>query len=762
MEKFPADALGAIRTYYQALPQRLSALRKRLGRPLTLAEKILFAHCDTPGCGVDLPERGVTTVNLRPDRVAMQDATAQMAILQFISAGRRTTAVPTTIHCDHLIRAKLGARQDLMVSDSTNYEVYQFLASAGAKYGMGFWKPGSGIIHQVVLENYAFPGGLIIGTDSHTPNAGGLGMLAIGVGGADAVDVMVGMPWELLWPKLVGVRLTGELSGWASGKDVILKLAGMLTVSGGTNKIIEYFGPGTRAISCTAKATITNMGAELGATTSVFPFDVRMADYLRATGRADLAQLAEGAAADLVADPEVALDPLKYYDQVVEIDLSKLQPQVVGPHTPDLTRNISDLAADVKKYDYPAQLTAALIGSCTNSSYEDIGRAAHVARQARAHGLKARVPFLVTPGSEQVRATIERDGLLADLEAIGATVLANACGPCIGQWERTDMAKGTKNSILTSYNRNFPARNDGNPSTHSFIASPEVVTAYALTGTLDMDPVNQGVVLEDGSVLKLLPPSGVEFPVQGFDAGVSGYVAPTDAPEKVVLRVDPLSERLALLEPFTPVDKTLGYQDLPVLLKAWGKCTTDHISPAGPWLKFRGHLDRISDNMFTGANNVFSDKPGTGYNVYTDQAGQPLPALARDYKSRGQGWVAIGDKNYGEGSSREHAAMSPRFLACRVVLVRSFARIHETNLKKQGVLPLVFADPADYECILKNDRLTFLALDLLAPGTSVQVRVQHRDGTVTNFQALHSLTLEQIAWFQAGSALNLIRQQHSG
>lgn len=760
MEKFPADALGAIRTYYQALPQKLSTLRKRLGQPLTLAEKILFAHCDVPGCGADLPERGVTTVNLRPDRVAMQDATAQMAILQFISAGRRTTAVPTTLHCDHLIRAKVGARQDLMVSDSANHEVYQFLASAGAKYGMGFWKPGSGIIHQVVLENYAFPGGLIIGTDSHTPNAGGLGMLAIGVGGADAVDVMVGMPWELLWPNLVGVHLTGELSGWASGKDVILKLAGMLTVSGGTNKIIEYFGPGTRAISCTAKATITNMGAELGATTSVFPFDVRMADYLRATGRADLAQMAEKTAANLVADPEVALDPLKYYDQVVEIDLSQLQPQMVGPHTPDLTRDISDLAADVKKYAYPSQLTAALIGSCTNSSYEDIGRAAHVARQARARGLKARVPFLVTPGSEQVRATIERDGLLADLEAIGATVLANACGPCIGQWERPDMPKGTKNSILTSYNRNFPARNDGNPSTHSFIASPEVVTAYALTGTLDRDPVNQGVVLEDGSILKLLPPSGVEFPVQGFDTGASGYVPPTDTPEKVELRVDPHSERLALLEPFTPVDKVTAYQDLPILLKAQGKCTTDHISPAGPWLKFRGHLDRISDNMFTGANNAFSDKAGTGYNVYTGLAGQPLPALARDYKARGQGWVAVGDKNYGEGSSREHAAMSPRFLGCRVVLVRSFARIHETNLKKQGVLPLMFADPADYERILIDDRLTFLGLDRLTPGDPVPVRVQHADGTVTNFPALHSLTVEQIAWFQAGSALNLIRQQH--
>jgi len=759
MEKHPADALPTIRTYYEKIGARLSSIRTRLGRPLTLAEKILFAHWEDKGEG--LPERGKTTANLRPDRVAMQDATAQMAILQFMTAGRSETAVPTTVHCDHLIRAKVGAFKDLEIAENSNKEVYDFLASAANKYGMGFWKPGSGIIHQVVLENYAFPGGLMIGTDSHTPNAGGLGMLAIGVGGADAVDVMVGFPWELLWPRLVGVKLTGKPTGWTSGKDVILKLAGMLTVAGGTNKIIEYFGPGTEALSCTAKATITNMGAELGATTSVFPFDKRMADYLRVTGRTEIAALAEDVRTHLTADPDVLNDPTRYYDEVVEIDLSRLEPQVVGPHTPDLTRDVSHLAGDVKAKDYPPQLTAALIGSCTNSSYEDIGRAAHIARQARARGLRARVPFMVTPGSEQVRATIERDGLLADLEAIGATVLANACGPCIGQWERTDVPKGEKNSILTSYNRNFPARNDGNPGTHAFIASPEVVTAYALAGRLDLDPIHDGVPLADGSSLKLVAPVGEELPAKGYAAGESGYLPPTDDPATVKVAVSPKSERLALLEPFDPVDKKSGYAGLPVLLKASGKCTTDHISPAGPWLKFRGHLDRISDNMFTGANNVFSDKPGTGFNVLTGQTGEALPAIARGYKAKGLGWVSVGDKNYGEGSSREHAAMSPRWLGCRAVLTRSFARIHETNLKKQGVLPLVFADPADYDRIQKDDRLSFLDLERIAPGKPVTVELQHADGRRESFEARHSLTTEQIGWFLAGSALNLIRRQMS-
>lgn len=765
MERHPADAVAAIRAFYDALPARLQTVRGRVGRPLTLTEKILFAHCDSGGCtgaghgSEGLPERGSTTVFLRPDRVAMQDATAQMALLQFISAGRETTAVPTTIHCDHLIRAKVGAREDLSIAENTNREVYEFLASAAAKYGMGFWQPGSGIIHQVVLEHYAFPGGLMIGTDSHTPNAGGLGMIAIGVGGADAVDVMVGMPWELLWPKLIGVRLTGKPTGWTSGKDVILKLAGLLTVSGGTNKIIEYFGPGAETLSATAKATITNMGAELGATTSVFPFDARIATYLRATGRGAIAEAAQARAADLRADDEVYADPGRYYDQVIEIDLSRLEPHVVGPHTPDLARPVSQLPQDVKSHDYPPALTAALIGSCTNSSYEDIGRAAHVARQARAAGLKARIPLLVTPGSEQVRATIERDGLLADLEAIGARVLANACGPCIGQWERGDVGKGQANSILTSYNRNFPRRNDGNPGTHAFIASPEVVTAYALAGALNCDPIHEGVTDAQGKRVQLSPPSAEELPKSGFAGGESGYVAPSDVPARVAVQVNSQSERLALLEPFEPIDKVAGYRDLPILLKAVGKCTTDHISPAGPWLKFRGHLDRISDNMFTGANNAFASSAGTGYNVFTGQEGQALPALARDYKARGQGWVAIGDANYGEGSSREHAAMSPRYLGARVVLVRSFARIHETNLKKQGVLPLVFRRAEDYERLRRDDRLTFVGLDRLKPGQPVTVEVRHADGTEEAFVADHSLTPEQLEWFQAGSALNLIRRQ---
>ena len=752
MEKTPTDAVATVRRYYQSLPARMAVVRSRVNRPLTLAEKILYAH--KTDLAADLPERGRTTVGLSPDRVAMQDATAQTAILQFMTAGCDTTAVPTTVHCDHLIRAKDGALKDLAVAEGANKEVYDFLASAANKYGMGFWQPGSGIIHQVVLEHYAFPGGLMIGTDSHTPNAGGLGMLAIGVGGADAVDVMVGLPWELLWPRLVGVRLTGQLSGWTSGKDVILKLAGILTVAGGTNKIIEYFGPGTVSLSATAKATVTNMGAELGATTSVFPFDARMSDYLRATGRAEVAALAEQLKEHLVADPEVTANPNRYYDEIVEIDLSRLEPHVVGPHTPDLARPVSKLAADVRREDYPAPIKAALIGSCTNSSYEDIGRAAHIARQAKTKGLKARVPLMVTPGSEQVRATIERDGLLADLEAIGATVLANACGPCIGQWERSDIGKGERNSILTSYNRNFPRRNDGNASTHAFIASPEVVVAYALTGRLDADPLHDGA-------LKLEAPHAEELPARGFAAGRDGYRAPAEQPGSVTVAVDPKSERLALLAPFEPVDKIAGYRNLPVLLKARGKCTTDHISPAGPWLKFRGHLDRISDNLFLGANNAFGDAPGTGYNVLTGASGEALPTIARAYKAQGLGWVVVGDGNYGEGSSREHAAMSPRYLGCRVVLARSFARIHETNLKKQGILPLVFAEPSDYERIRKDDRLDLLALEEIAPGQPVTVRLIRASGETEEFLARHSLTREQIAWFMAGSALNRMRRAAS-
>lgn len=755
MEKQPKDAIKMIRAYYRDLSRRVSAARDFEQRPLTLAEKILYAHLFN-GEIAGKPERGVSTVGLQPDRVAMQDATAQMAILQFMISGCKQVAAPTTIHCDHLIRAKVGAASDLAVAQNTNQEVYDFLATAGKKYGMGFWQPGSGIIHQVILEHYAFPGGLMIGTDSHTPNAGGLGMVAIGVGGADAVDVMVGMPWEIMWPKLVGVRLSGELRGWTSGKDVILKLAGMLGAAGGTGKIIEYFGPGTASLSCTAKATITNMGAELGATTSVFPFDARMADYLRATERDEIASMAAKWISELTADDEVAQDPGRFYDEIVEIDLSVLQPHVVGPHTPNLARPVSKLAADVAKNGYPSQLKAALIGSCTNSSYEDIGRAAHVARQAAAKGLKAKVPFMVTPGSEQVRATIARDGMLADLEAIGAIVLANACGPCIGQWQRSDVAPEESNSILTSYNRNFPKRNDGNPGTHAFIASPEVVTAYALTGRLDTDPLNDSIQTAEGGTFKLSPPSADELPKKGFAASDSGYYPPLADGKGVAIEVNPSSERLSLLEPFLAVDKQAGYQSLPILLKAEGKCTTDHISPAGPWLRYRGHLDRISDNMYSGAHNQFSTQPGTGFNVFSGAEDQPLNELARDYKARGQGWVAVGDGNFGEGSSREHAAMSPRHLGCRVVLVRSFARIHQTNLKKQGILPLTFGKSVDYDRLRRDDRLSFKGLDRLAPGQAVTVEVHHADGSRERFVAHHTLTADQIAWFNAGSALNVI------
>ena len=759
MEKFPADAVNMIKQHYSALPARLSAVKERLGREMTLAEKILFSHWQDDGG--DLPERGVTTAQLRPDRVAMQDATAQMAILQFMTAGKEQVAVPSTVHCDHLIRAKVGSAADLAVAENTNLEVYDFLATAASRYGLGFWQPGSGIIHQVVLENYAFPGGLMIGTDSHTPNAGGLGMAAIGVGGADAVDVMVGLPWELKWPKLIGVKLTGELSGWTSGKDVILRLAGLLTTAGGTGKIVEYFGPGTASLSCTAKATVTNMGAEIGATTSIFPFDNRMADYLRATDREEIAAAAENVAEHLVADPDVQVNPQDYYDEIVEIDLSTLQPHIVGPHSPDIARPVSRMAQDVADNDYPDTLTAMLIGSCTNSSYEDIGRAASIARQASAAGLKAKMPFMVTPGSEQVRETIERDGLLADLEAIGATVLANACGPCIGQWDRTDSIKDEPNSIMTSYNRNFRARNDGSPTTSSFIASPEVVTVYALAGSLSADPIKNGVVSDSGEAVMLEAPQAPELPAKGFDGSGAGYQAPPDSTAGIEVQVDFNSERLALLEPFEAVDKVAAYQDLPVLMKAKGKCTTDQISPAGKWLQFRGHLDNISNNMFSGAENTFAEVTGTGCNIFTGTCGDSLSAIARDYKGRGQGWVSVGDVNYGEGSSREHAAMSPRYLGCRVVLVRSFARIHETNLKKQGVLPLTFADAADYDHIQMDDRLSFVGLDQIEPGKPVKISIQHADGNSEEIVANHSMNDEQISWFNAGSALNMIRQSQA-
>ncbi len=753
IERRPEDASAVALAHYERLPSLLEAIRPRINRPLTLTEKILFAHLS--GSVGPLPMRGETTVMLAPDRVAMQDATAQMALLQFISAGRSASLVPATIHCDHLIRAKVGARADLAVAEQSNHEVYEFLSSAAAKYGLGFWRPGSGIIHQVLLEHYAFPGGLMIGTDSHTPNAGGLGMLAAGVGGADAVDAMVGLGWEVVWPRLVGVRLTGRLSGWTSGKDVILKLAGLLTVTGGTGKVIEYFGAGTATLSATAKATITNMGAELGATSSVFPYDASMRRYLEATGRHVVAEGAERVAPYLVADPAVDADPGRYYDEVIEIDLDRLEPHMVGPHTPDRSRPLSAVRKEAEAGAFPAELKAALIGSCTNSSYEDIGRAADVARKARAAGLKARIPLFVTPGSEQVRATIERDGLLEDLTAIGASVLANACGPCIGQWERADVAKGVPNSILTSYNRNFPRRNDGNPSTHAFIASPEVVVAYALTGSLATNPLEM-IPKEGGEGVTLTAPVADELPKHGFTSGAEGYAPPSGHPETLQVQIAATSERLSLLEPFPPADFT-RFQNLPLLIKAVGKCTTDHISPAGPWLKYRGHLDRISDNLFAGVANAFARNPGAGHNVFTGEDDVPLAALARDYKDRGQGWVAVGDTNYGEGSSREHAAMSPRYLGCLVVLVRSFARIHETNLKKQGVLPLVFADPADYDLLRRDDRLSLPGLARLAPGHPVTIEVCRADGATFEFSGRHSLTAEQIEWFRAGSALNRIR-----
>jgi len=741
---------------YARMRERLEIVRGRLGRPLTLGEKVLFGHLDDPA-GQPLA-RGEATLALRPDRVAMQDATAQMAILQFMSARIPRTAVPTTIHCDHLIRAHAGAAADQRVAEDENREVYDFLRTAAGRYGMGFWKPGSGIIHQVVLENYAFPGGLIIGTDSHTPNAGGLGMVACGVGGADAVDVMVGMPWEVKHPKMIGVKLTGALNGWTSPKDVILKVCEILTTKGGTNAIVEYFGPGTRAISCTGKATITNMGAEHGATTSLFPYDERMGAYLRATGRAALADLAEGNPELLVADPEVAREPAKFYDRVVEIDLTTLEPHVVGPHTPDLARPVSRLGEDVRREGWPVELRFALIGSCTNSSYEDIGRAADVARQALAKGLRLRAPLMVTPGSDLIYETIRRDGQLADLEAVGAIVLANACGPCIGQWQRDDVKKGERNSILTSFNRNFPRRNDGSADTFAFIGSPEVVVACALAGRLDFNPLTDTLENARGEPVKLdIPAQADELPRRGFAPGMGGYVAPPADGAGVAVSVSPDSDRLALLDPFAAWDGG-DLTDLPLLLKAKGKCTTDHISAAGPWLKYRGHLDRISDNMFLGAANAFTGESGRTRNLLTGETGLPVPQVARAYKAAGLRWVVVGDENYGEGSSREHAAMSPRHLGAAAVITRSFARIHETNLKKQGVLPLTFADPADYEKVREDDRIAITGLAGLAPGEPLTAVLHHADGTRGACPVRHTLTAEQIAWFRAGSALNRIRQ----
>src|SRR4249920_2103288 len=741
--------VALVEEVYGRYPERVAVGRRRAGRPLTYAEKVLFAHAEDPHT-IGL-ERGVDNADYRPDRVALQDATAQMALLQFMTAGLPRVAVPTTVHCDHLIQARVGAEIDVKNALDTNSEVYEFLRTVSAKYGIGFWKPGSGIIHQVVLEQYAFPGGMMLGADSHTPNAGGLGMVAVGVGGADTVDVMAGWPFNTRVPKVIGVHLTGELSGWASAKDVILKVAGILTVKGGTGAIVEYFGPGTESISATGKATICNMGAEIGATCSIFPYDARMAMYLKATQREEFADLADQYAEHLRNDPEVDGDPERYYDRVIDINLSELEPHLVGPHTPDLDRPISDVREAVKTEGYPADISYALVGSCTNSSYEDIGRAAHVARQASAHGLRVKTPLLITPGSEQVRATIERDGLLDDLEAIGATVLANACGPCIGQWQRDDIEKGDRNTIVSSFNRNFPARNDGNAATLSFIGSPETVTAMALTGRLDVDFVREAVTSTDGAQVVLEPPEADELPQKGFDPGESGFSPPSDDPTSVTIVVAPDSDRLELLEPF-PAWNGRDFTDVRVLAKAVGKCTTDHISPAGPWLKYRGHLTNISGNLFIGVNNAFALEPaGSGVDV-RDGAIVPLPDLAKRYKDAGIWWVAIGDENYGEGSSREHAAMEPRYMNGRAVIVRSFARIAEANLKKQGVLALTFANPDDYELIRVDDTVDIVGLADLAPGVPVKVVVHHADGSADEIVTTHTMSEEHIAWFRAGSA----------
>jgi aconitate hydratase len=741
-----------IEKVYQRTPGRVNAARRLVGHPLTLTEKILYAH--SWRAPREAAQRGVTYVDFAPDRVAMQDATAQMALLQFMSAGIPKVAVPSTVHCDHLIQAEVGAAADLTLARKDNREVYDFLAGVSSRHGIGFWKPGSGIIHQVVLEHYAFPGGMMIGTDSHTPNAGGLGMVAIGVGGADAVDVMAGMPWELKFPRIIGVHLTGSLNGWVSAKDVILKVAGILTVKGGTGAIVEYFGPGTASISATGKGTICNMGAEIGATTSLFPYDGRSETYLRATGRARVADLASATAEHLRPDPEVLSAPEHHYDQIIEIDLSSLEPMINGPFTPDRAWPLSKFADAVRQNNYPEELRVGLIGSCTNSSYEDIERAAHLARQALDAGLRVKSEFTITPGSEQVRATIERDGQLETLVEVGGTVLANACGPCIGQWKRHDVTKGDRNSIITSFNRNFAARNDANPETHAFVASPEIVTALSLAGRLTFNPLTDSLENENGQRVTLAPPAGDELPRRGFTPGAKVYVPPAANGAKITVRVSPTSTRLQLLSPFPAWDKG-DIVRVPVLVKAKGKCTTDHISPAGKWLAYRGHLDNISNNMFSGAVNAFSGVAGIGKNVVTGET-REYSAVAREYKNAGLDWIAVGDENYGEGSSREHAAMEPRWLGGRAIVVKSFARIHETNLKKQGMLPLTFADPADYDRVREDDRATITGFDRFAPGSTLTMVLHHADGSEDRIALNHTFNENQIGWFKAGSALNLI------
>jgi len=747
--------LEMIKKVYAVMAERIEAARKATGRPLTLTEKILYAHLDE-GIAKKAYERGKSYVDFRPDRVAMQDATAQMALLQFMQAGKSKVAVPSTVHCDHLIQAKIGADKDLQTAISNNKEVYDFLSSVSNKYGIGFWKPGAGIIHQVVLENYAFPGGMMIGTDSHTVNAGGLGMVAIGVGGADAVDVMAGMPWELKFPKLIGVKLIGKLSGWASAKDVILKVAGILTVKGGTGCIVEYFGEGAGNISCTGKGTICNMGAEIGATTSVFGYDEKMAEYLRGTKRAEVADEADKIKAHLTGDPEVYTDPEKYFDQVIEINLSELEPHINGPFTPDLAHPVSKFAEAVKKNDWPQELEVGLIGSCTNSSYEDITRAASIAQQAIDKKLKVKAEFTVTPGSEQVRFTVDRDGYLKIFENIGGVVLANACGPCIGQWARHNSDKGRKNSIMTSFNRNFAKRNDGNPNTHGFVASPEITTAFAIAGDLTFNPMTDYLENENGEKVKLDEPKGIDFPPNGFEVKDNGYQAPARDGSQVEVVVKPDSERLQLLTPFEPWNGK-DMKGLRLLIKAKGKCTTDHISMAGPWLRYRGHLDNISNNMLIGAVNYFNGETNAVKNQISEKY-EPVPDTARAYKAEGFPSIVVGDENYGEGSSREHAAMEPRHLGVKVVLVKSFARIHETNLKKQGMLALTFDDPADYEKIREKDVIDIIGLTDFSENKPLTVRLRHADGTVEEFAANHTYNANQIEWFKAGSALNLIKK----
>lgn len=749
--------LDLIKNYYSNLASQLEQVRSKLNRPLSLTEKILYTHLYDNNALEEF-QRGGDYVNFSPDRVAMQDATAQMALLQFMQAGKDKVAVPSTVHCDHLIQAKVGADNDLKNAISNNKEVFDFLSNVSNKYGIGFWKPGAGIIHQVILENYAFPGGMMIGTDSHTVNAGGLGMVAIGVGGADAVDVMAGMPWELKFPKLVGVKLTGKLSGWTSAKDVILKVAGLLTVKGGTGKILEYFGEGAENISCTGKGTICNMGAEIGATTSLFGYDEKMRAYLRGTDRADVAEEADKVAAHLSGDPEVYADPGKYFDEVIEINLDELEPHINGPFSPDKAWPISEFAEAVKENGYPRELEVGLIGSCTNSSYEDITRAASVAQQAVDRGLKVATEFTITPGSEQVRYTIDRDGLLDVFGKIGGVVLANACGPCIGQWARHNADKEKKNSIITSFNRNFAKRNDGNPNTHAFVASPEIVTAMTIAGDLTFNPLTDTLTNEKGEQVKLEEPSGLEMPVKGFAVEDSGYQAPAKDGSGIAIDVDPESKRLQLLDPFAPWEGE-DIMGMKLLIKAEGKCTTDHISMAGPWLRYRGHLDNISNNLLIGAVNYFNKKTNAVTNQLTGETNE-VPATARAYKAAGIGSVVVGDENYGEGSSREHAAMEPRHLGVRVVLVKSFARIHETNLKKQGMLGLTFLNKEDYEKVREDDTISVLGLKKFSPGKNLVVRLDHADGTSNEFEVSHTYNETQIAWFKAGSALNLIRLQN--